>query len=819
MKVVLAEKPSVARELAAFLGARMRKDGWIEGEGYQVTWAFGHLVTLKEPDEYDPALKRWNLEALPIVPEKFALKLTGDDGAQKQYETVASLMRDADELICATDAGREGELIFRYIVEMSGCEAKPMSRLWLSSLTETAIRTAFDDLRPGAEYLNLYAAARCRSEADWLVGMNATRNYTVRHGQAGVLWSVGRVQTPVLALIVRRDDEIRLFQSDPWWELRTAYRDVVFRQKADRFTAQDAAEAALAEVTGKPLRIDGIETKEEQLKPPQLFDLTSLQREMNTRFGMTAADTLQQAQALYERKAITYPRTDSRYLTKEMHAEIGPLFEKLAAGYPEEIGRLDLSALPDHARIFNDAKVGDHHAIIPTGTSPGHGNDRRLFDVIAKRTIAAFYPPCKRDVTVVEASVEKTAFRARGVRVTDPGWTLVTPSQADSDKPKGRGKDKDKDRDEDAQELPAFEVGESGPHEPLLKHGETRPPRHFTENSLLGIMETAGKLIEDEQLREAMKSRGLGTPATRAAIIETLLRRRYIRREKKQLRATDLGRTLIALLRDPILTSAEMTGEWEAKLQDIERGDLAREAFMGEIVSFVTTMLENSKNARIDGTRLGDCPRCGKPVIEGRKGYGCSAWESGCEFVLWKEYQSHEIGRYQASELLQLGISRKPVRVEDESCQLYLTDQGGVTHAIVPTREQQRGDAKPRRGRAGGKKASASKAGVSQPGANGASKARAKKPKTTAPVACPFCQGGLVELPDRYGCVAHARGCAFSVPKTLAGKKVTKPMVKKLVTKGVTQVLKGFQSQDRTFDARIRLQNGRVELEVENGQG
>ena len=530
-----------------------------------MTWALGHLATLKEPHDYDPALKKWSLAALPIVPERFGIKPIEEGGARKQLAVVRRLFRDADELISATDAGREGELIFRYIQELVGSTGKPARRLWLSSLTESAIRDAFRRLRPLSDYDNLYAAARSRSEADWVVGLNATRYYTVRHRTGGILWSVGRVQTPVLAMIVRRDDEIRTFKPEPFWELLTRYREVTFKFAGDRFAKEEDAQALLQRVLGRPFTIRGVEKKPERVPPPQLYDLTELQRDMNRRYGMSADATLKVAQSLYEDKLISYPRTDSRYLGQDMKAQVPGILEELRALKPAEIGRLDLSALPFTGRIVNNAKVSDHHAIIPTGKRPGTlaPAAQKVYDAVATRLIAAFYPACVKEVTTVNGTSDDVPFRARGVRVLDPGWTVLYPRKQDD------GKDKEK---EEEQELPEFRAGETGPHEPFVRRGETTPPKSYTENTLLGAMETAGKLVEEEALKEALKERGLGTPATRAAIIETLLDRGYITRDKKSLAATDLGRYLIAIVQDRALKSPELTGDWEAKLRQVERG-------------------------------------------------------------------------------------------------------------------------------------------------------------------------------------------------------------------------------------------------------
>ena len=518
MIVVLTEKPSVAKDIAHFLKATHRKDGYFEGAGYRVTWAFGHLVSLKEPHDYDINFKRWSLDTLPIIPEKFSLKLINNSGVKKQYSVIKELFKQADELICATDAGREGELIFRYILALSGSSKKPFKRLWLNSLTNEAIKEAFGKMKSGEEYTNLYYAAQCRSQADWIVGLNATRFMTVRHGFGKYLWSVGRVQTPILQMIAKRDEEIRFFVPEPFWELKTLYRKVNFDYKGKRFMEKKKAEALLEQTNTHPLCVTGIKEKKESTPPPLLFDLTELQREMNKRFGLSAADTLAIAQELYEKKVLTYPRTDSRYLTLTMKSQVQNTLHALKGFAPEAIQALDLQNLSTSKRIFNDSKVTDHHAIIPTGKGIGQlgGSAQNIFQAVCMRFIAAFYPPCEKKLTSVEAESNNIKFQAKGVQILSPGWTVLEPKKKDQD-----------------QILPAFEKGESGPHAPFIKEGKTKAPNQFTENLLLGAMETAGKQIDDEQLREALKNKGIGTPATRASIIETLINRKYIKRSKK----------------------------------------------------------------------------------------------------------------------------------------------------------------------------------------------------------------------------------------------------------------------------------------------
>ena len=808
MKVVLAEKPSVARELASFLGASARHDGYFEAHGYQVTWALGHLATLKEPQDYDPALKRWSLATLPIVPARFELKPIEEKGARKQLAVVRKLFRAADELIAATDAGREGELIFRYILELTGAAGKPARRLWLSSLTREAIRDAFARLRPLSDYDHLYAAARCRSEADWLVGLNATRYYTVRYRAGGLLWSVGRVQTPVLAMIVRRDDEIRTFRPEPFWELLTRYRAVLFKFAGDRFTKEEDALALLARVQGHPFTVVGVERKPERIPPPLLYDLTELQRDMNRRFGMSADATLKAAQALYEAKLISYPRTDSRYLGGDLRPKVPGILEELRPLRPEEIGRLDLDHLPFNARIINDAKVGDHHAIIPTGKRPGElaPAARKVYDAVVTRLIAAFYPTCVKEVTTVTGESNGVRFRARGVRVLDPGWTVLYPR-------------KEEDRDEDEQDLPEFRPGESGPHEPFVRRGETTPPRPYTEATLLGAMETAGKLVDDEQLKEALKERGLGTPATRAAIIETLLERGYIARDKKALVATDLGRYLVALVRDRALKSPELTGEWEAQLRQIERGRLDPRQFLQEIVRYTGEVIRSGDAVAVDPGRLGDCPRCGRPVIAGKRGFGCSGWREGCPFVLWREYQDQVLGDDQVRELLHRRVLLRPFPsgTSGEAI-LQLADSGALLEIPVPRGRPSRFAGGPKRtatrtrkGRAPGRRTTA--ADPPDPAPPGEPAGR------FAPVAlgnCPVCGSEVVEQAKSYGCSGWRRGCKFAIWKTIAGKTIAPRTAQALLRRGRSPVLKGFASKaGKRFDARLKLDQGEVRFDFD----
>ena len=807
MKVVLAEKPSVGREIAAFLGAKSRHDGYLEGGGYQVTWAFGHLAALKEPDEYDPALKKWSLEALPFIPERFELKLVPEKHARQQFAIVKRLFRAADEIICATDAGREGELIFRYVLTMAGCERKPVRRLWLSSLTRRAIGQAFQQLKPSGDYDHLYAAARCRSEADWIVGMNGTRNYTVRFGADGILWSVGRVQTPVLAMIVQRDDEIRTFQPEPFWELLTKYRETLFKFAGDRFQQEEAAQQMLARVLGRPLTITSIERKQERSPPPQLYDLTELQRDMNRRWGLSAADTLAAAQTLYEKRLITYPRTDSRYLSSDMKREIPEILGNLRAIRGEDIERLDLSALHFTGRIIDDRKVSDHHAIIPTGSLPGAlgSTEQRVFDAVMTRLIAAFYPACEKEVTTVHAVSNDVPFRAKGHRVTAPGWTALY---------EGAKRDQETAGDSESQVLPPFTPGERGPHEPSIRQGETSPPKPYSENTLLGAMETAGRMVDDEQLREMLKERGLGTPATRASIIETLLKRKYIERERKTLTATDLGRYLIAVVQNPELKSPELTGQWEGKLREIEAGRLDPRRFMAEIAEYARRIVSRPDSDRVDESRFGKCPRCGRPVIQGQRGFGCSGWRDGCTFVLWPEYKDQTLGAADIRQLLQHGALLRPLRIEGRpEAILMLTATGQLTEIPLPSKSQQFGNRRQRspqnsfRGR--------SRSGAGRPAAGASTQPLAEgEPESGAAGTlgkCPLCGAAVVERPKSFCCSGGE--CQFVIWKSIAGKRITARTAKTLLDRGQTSRREGFQSKaGKPFSASLKLIDGQVKF-------
>jgi len=789
MKVILTEKPSVARDIAKCLNINNKRDGYFEGNGYQITWAFGHLVELKEPDDYDKAWKRWSLESLPIIPEQFGLKARGDASAKKQLNTIKHLFKAADEIICATDAGREGELIFRYILTWSGCLKKPFKRLWISSMTDDAIRNGFAKLQDGHAYDGLYRAAKCRSESDWIVGLNATRLYTLKFGRQGSLWTIGRVQTPVLALIVQKDAEISNFKPKDFWELHTLYREADFQYVGGRFDNKADAEALLSQIVGQDFRVIDVKGKKETLSPPLLYDLTDLQKDMSIRYGLTADQTLSCAQQLYEKKHITYPRTDSRYLSNDMKPGMKPLLAKLRTQFEQQIEPLDLDKLALSSRIFNDAKVSDHHAIIPTTALPGSlsGHEAKVYEAIVQRFIASFYPPCIKQITTVlgevvgggdfnrpinEAATEVAPsaikFKTTGTIIESPGWQVLYKNDAPSQ------------QDKTQKSLPHFVKGETGPQKPSITQGKTTPPKPYNEASLLSIMESAGKTCDDEQLKEALKEKGLGTPATRASIIEVLIKRNYIQRQKKTLVSTESGRHLISIIADDRLKSAAMTGEWEAKLKKIEHNYYDPDRFMAEIIQFTQKIKDESDKPLYDPSRLGDCPLCGHPVIEGRKGYGCSDWKAGCQFVLWKEIYGVPVSKDMASQLLQNGLTLQSyaIKPDDEifNAQLTLNKQGEIGYV----------------------------------------KAEPRPPRsavTEAIADCPLCNGKIVETAKAYSCSEWRNGCKMTIWKTVAHKKITAAMAKKLLSKGETGMLKGFKSGKGTeFEANLKLVDGKVEM-------
>ena len=716
MIVCIAEKPSVARDIAEVLGAHTRKEGYIEGNGYQVTWTFGHLCTLKEPHEYTPNWKSWNLGSLPMIPPRFGIKLIENPTYEKQFHIIEGLMQNADEIINCGDAGQEGELIQRWVMQKAGARC-PVKRLWISSLTEEAIREGFAKLKDQSDFQSLYEAGLSRAMGDWLLGMNATRLYTIKYGQNKQVLSIGRVQTPTLALIVNRQLEIVNFQPKQYWELKTNYRDTTFSaliRKSDEEIAaeeeksggkkkidnpgidpianREEGEALVERIKDLPFIVTNVGKKDGKEYAPRLFDLTSLQVECNKKFAYSADETLKIIQSLYEKKVATYPRVDTTYLSDDIYPKCPGILKGLR-DYETFTAPLAGTALLKSKKVFDNSKVTDHHAIIPTGQHPQNLTDmeRRVFDLIARRFIAVFYPDCKFATTTVLGEVESIEFKATGKQILEPGWRVIfgTPSAQSQEEKEEKG--------EEENVLPAFVKGESGPHVPDLYEKWTQPPRPYTEATLLRAMETAGKLVDNDELRDALKENGIGRPSTRAAIIETLFKRNYIRKEKKNLIATPTGVELIQIIHEELLKSAELTGIWEKKLREIERRTYNAGQFLEELKQMVSevvmSVLSDNSNRHITiqapapekgskasaKTEAADkpkkepkkrtpresaaagkkteqasgavaassteasvqaddfvgqpCPLCGKgTVIKGKTAYGCSEWKSGCTF-------------------------------------------------------------------------------------------------------------------------------------------------------------------------------------------
>ncbi|MDR1454999.1 MAG: DNA topoisomerase 3 [Tannerella sp.] len=680
MKVCIAEKPSVAREIAEVLGAKTRKDGYLEGNGYQVSWTFGHLCTLKEPHDYNPVWKMWQLQSLPMIPSRFGIKLLSNEAYEKQFRILEKLIRGAEAVINCGDAGQEGELIQRWVLQKAGCRC-PVFRLWISSLTEESIREGFQHLKDAAAFNPLYEAGLSRAIGDWLLGMNATRLYTLRYGQNRQVLSIGRVQTPTLALIVNRQQEIEQFKPEPYWELKTLYRQTSFAATQGKFSRKEDGEALLQQVTGKEFTVTGITTKKGREAPPRLFDLTSLQVECNRKFAFSAEETLKWIQSLYEKKLTTYPRVDTTFLSDDLYPKIPQILKGLTAHAPLTAPLL-AGKIPKSRKVFDSSKVTDHHAIIPTGMSAKNLSDReqKVLDLVVRRFIAVFYPDCEIATTTVLGEVENVGFKATGKQILKPGWRAVFEKEA-----KEAAENADRAGNEPAEEttvLPDFVKGEHGPHEPDFVGKWTTPPKPYTEATLLRAMETAGKRVDDDELRDALKENGIGRPSTRAAIIETLFKRNYIRREKKSLHATPTGVELIGVIRNELLKSAELTGQWEKKLRQVEKGACKAGVFLDELKQLVGQIVQEvrsdtstrsvsigetpaplpgkqrktdlagsperkaGKNVRKPAVRPAGppaaatppaCPRCGGAILRGRTAYGCAGYRNGCTFRL-----SHE---------------------------------------------------------------------------------------------------------------------------------------------------------------------------------
>jgi DNA topoisomerase-3 len=638
MILCIAEKPSVGRDIARVLGANTLRDGFMEGNGYCVSWTFGHLCALLDPHEYNEQWKGWNLSSLPMVPVRFGIKVSDDKGILKQFNTIKDLISKAEMVINCGDAGQEGELIQRWVYQKAGCKV-PVKRLWISSLTEDAIREGFANLKDQSHYQHLYEAGMMRAIGDWLLGMNATRAYTLRFakgvGKDRQVLSIGRVQTPTLALIVKRQYEIENFVPRTYWELKTVYRDTTFSAQLPAeeddyaITSLEQGQVLLDSIKDLPLEITSVEKKKGTEFAPRLFDLTSLQVECNKKFSLSADDTLKIIQSLYEKHVTTYPRVDTTYLSDDIYPKVPATLQGIKDYFPLVTPLLSLKAdgkkgtdsLPKSKKVFDNKKVTDHHAIIPTGQRPDNLSEleRKVYNLVALRFIAAFYPDCEVSNTTVLAKAGDIDFKVTGRQILKMGWREVFAKEKQEDEPQ-----------EEQKSLPAFVKGESGPHEPQLQEKTTTPPKYYTEATLLRAMETAGKTVDNEELRDAMKENGIGRPSTRAAIIEKLFQRKYIVREKKNIKATEVGINLIHTIISPLLKSAELTGLWEKKLREIERGDFQAQQFLDELKQMTAAVVREVKSDK-SGMR---CPICGKGmIIRGRTRYGCSRWREGCTYA------------------------------------------------------------------------------------------------------------------------------------------------------------------------------------------
>ena len=693
MIVCIAEKPSVAKDIARIIGANSARDGYMEGNGYQVTWTFGHLCELKEPDDYTPMWKRWSLSALPMIPQRFGIKLINDEGIKKQFSTIERLMQAADSIINCGDAGQEGELIQRWVMQKAQAKC-PVKRLWISSMTDEAIKQGFAELKDQQEYQSLYLAGLSRAIGDWLLGMNATRLYTLKYGQNKQVLSIGRVQTPTLALIVNRQKEIDNFEPEPYWVLATIYRNTQFTATSGKFTSKEEGEKAFSTIAGNPFTVTDVSKKKGTEAPQHLYDLTSLQVDCNKKFAYSADITLKLIQSLYEKKFTTYPRVDTQYLTDDIYPKVPQILNGVSQAkimsqqkYLPLVQQLAASGkkLPKSKKVFDNSKVTDHHAIIPTGVPPTGLTDMEanVYDLIAKRFISVFYPDCKFSTTTVIGEVvnedgdkpEKIEFKVSGKEILEPGWREVyakdVKANDEEDSQDGNsggdaGNGANKKENVEERTLPSFVKGESGDHTPTLTEKWTTPPKYYTEATLLRAMETAGKFVEDEELRAALKENGIGRPSSRAGIIETLFKRHYIRRQRKNLMATPTGIELIDTIHEELLKSCELTGIWEKKLRDIEHKTYDPGQFINELKeqinqivndvladnsSRITTTTEEDlkkkepkkkktapkpKKLPADDSIIGKvCPICGQgTIIKGKTAYGCSNWKGGCKFRL-----------------------------------------------------------------------------------------------------------------------------------------------------------------------------------------
>lgn len=748
MKLCIAEKPSVAKEIARILGASSRKDGFFEGNGYQVSWTFGHLCTLKNPDDYTEQWKPWRLDLLPMIPPRFAIKLIDNPGVEKQFNTIKKLVETCEEVINCGDAGIEGELIQRWVLSKASCK-KPLKRLWISSLTDEAIKEGFQTLKEGVDFDLLYAAGNARAIGDWLLGMNASRLYTLKFANGKGVLSIGRVQTPTLALIVNRYQEIQNFKSETFWELKTTYRNVLFNSTKGRFDSKEDVSKIIEEIKIKDFEITSFTKKKGEEHPPKLFDLTALQVECNKKFSFTADETLKYIQTLYERKLVTYPRVDTSYLPNDVYPKIKDILKKMKP-YENFTEPLLDKPIRKSKKVFDDKKITDHHAIIPTGENPGGLvlQEKQVYDIIARRFIAAFYPDCIVSNTTVLGQVKEYEFKATGKIILEDGWRVLYPK-----------KEKEEEASEDdGQIMPTFEKGEKGPHTPDILEKQTQPPKLYTEATLLRAMETAGKQVDDEELRDLMKENGIGRPSTRANIIETLFKRKYVSRQNKNLVPSITGIQLIHSIHNELLKSVELTGMWEKKLRQIERGEYEVKTFLDEMKQMVTDLVievkkeshktivieeepkeknqekELKTKEKTDSEKPTTCPKCKKgQILKGKSAYGCSEFKSGCDFKIEFTLFGKKLNEKQIFALIDKGKSGniKGFTINEKKVDGYLE----LDPHFKPQFVQETAEKKEK-------------------------KAREKKPFT-----CPICKKGqMLKGNSAYGCSRFKEDCKFVIP-------------------------------------------------------
>ncbi|MFT4986538.1 MAG: DNA topoisomerase-3 [Glaciecola sp.] len=771
MKVCIAEKPSVAKEIASVIGAKNRKDGYWEGNGYQVTWTFGHFCTLLPPEDYKPHWKRWDLNTLPMLPERFETKVMENAGVQKQFNTIKGLFNNAELVINCGDAGQEGELIQRWVIKQAGYSGE-VQRLWISSLTSEAIRSGFKDLKPAKDFDYLYYAGSSRAIGDWLLGMNATRLYTLKYGGNKQVLSIGRVQTPTLAMLVDRHHEIVNFKPQPYWELQTKYRDTTFSHTDGKFFKKEDGEKTLQLISERDLQVVKVEKKDGKEYAPKLFDLTGLQVYCNIKFGLTADETLKTVQKLYEMKVVTYPRVDTTFLPNDMYPKVTGILKGMTS-YQKLAEPLLGKKIRKSSKVFNDKKVTDHHAIIPTGEEkPLNPNQQQVYDIVAKRFMAVFYPDCKVAKTTVEAEVEEIKFLAKGKEILDEGWRVVFKSNKTIESTSEKSQDEEN-------LLPTFEKGEKGPHEPSFTEKSTKAPNYYTEASLLRAMETAGKQVDDDELRDLMKANGIGRPSTRANIIETLFKRKYAERRKKQVIPTELGIRLIGIIKNQLLKSAELTGQWEKQLKEIEEGEFNPKQFIVNMKKMVDDLVLDvrmeaySNNLNITSTETDSstnpikaniktplsnvtCPKCNKGrILKGKSRYGCSAYKEGCDLSIPFKFLDKKLTDNQVKRLIEKKQTTKlkGFIVEGAKSQgiIKLTSSFQLSFENTNSKEE--------------------------------TVATQEMPN------CPKCsKGKLIKGKTAYGCDAWKTGCEFrfsfeDIKAQANGGKLTRDLVLKIISK------------------------------------